>query len=242
MATNPCKAQPKIPDKTQWSSFLADIIPFVSSPNQDYRRAPDDVIIHYVKQAAQYFAQDSTLLRDKFCFDLECGVSEIPFIIPDDRELIHIHQLMISGEAASLCGNAGCLVKEAGCHGCGSSDTQYSVIGFRHDEGSHELKLPFTPASSVQNGFCATYSYTQKFENCSVPEAFQGLKWRRAIIAYTLKLLYGMKDMNWGDKAYFGKYEQDSAYWAAKGRAFASNQGVTQRQPISKRMADAFWS
>lgn len=242
MATNPCKASPKIPDNTQWSSFLADIIPFVSSPKQDYRRAPDDVIIHYVKQAAQYFAQDSMLLRDTFCFDLECGVNTIPFLIPEDRELIHIHKLMVSSVAVSACGNVGCLEKADDCNSCGSVDAEYSVIGFTHDQKNNELKLPFTPVSSAANGFCATYSYTKRFDHCSVPVEFQGQRWRRAIIAYALKLLYGMKDMDWSDKAYFAKYEQDSAHWSAKGRAFAANQGVTQRKRISKKMADAFWS
>ncbi len=242
MATNPCKASPKIPDNTQWSSFLADIIPFVSSPKQDYRRAPDDVIIHYVKRAAQYFAQDSTLLRDTFCFDLECGVNTIPFLIPEDRELIHIHKLMVSSAAVSACGNVGCLEKADDCNSCGSVDAEYSVIGFTHDQKNNELKLPFTPVSSAANGFCATYSYTKRFDNCSVPVEFQGQRWRRAIISYALKLLYGMKDMDWSDKAYFAKHEQESAHWAAKGRAFATNQGVTQRQRISKKMADAFWS
>lgn len=242
MATNPCKASPKIPDNTQWSSFLADIIPFVSSPKQDYRRAPDDVIIHYVKRAAQYFAQDSTLLRDTFCFDLECGVNTIPFLIPEDRELIHIHKLTVVSGATGFCGNTACLEKTDDCQLCGGSDAVYSVKGFTHDAKNNELKLPFTPSGSVVNGFCAIYSYTQRFDHCSVPVEFQGQRWRRAIIAYALKLLYGMKDMDWADKAYFGKYEQEAAHWAAKGRMFAANQGVTQRQRISKRMADSFWS
>lgn len=221
-----------------WSSFLPDIIPFVSSPKADYRRPPDNLIMHFARLAAQEFVQDAALLRDTYCFDIQCGVDEIPLVVPDGREIMHVHTLHVSSDAISMCGNH-CLVHDDSCRGCGESK-MVGVRGFEYDDG--ELKLPFKPTGDKQNGFCARYSYTLDFSTCQMPKLLCEQKWRRAIRAYTLKHLFSMDDMDWGDKAYYAKYETEAAKWAAKGRMFAANHGVTKRKRISPRMGDLFWS
>lgn len=239
--TNTSKgAKGAVLDPASWASFLPDIIPFVSSPKEDYRRPPDNLIVHFARLAAQEFLQDSTLLRDKFCFDLQCGVDTLPLPVPPERELLHVHSLSVSTEAVSLCGNR-CLEWDDGCGGCPMPETA-RVVGFEYDSFAGELRLPFAPTGDARNGFCASYSYTMDLGRCDVPELLQGQQWRRAVRAYTLKHLYAMDDMDWGDKAYFGKYEQEAAHWAAKGRMQAANNGVTRRKRLSPKTRNLFWS
>ncbi len=224
-----------------WASFLPDIIPFVSSPKADYRRPPDNLIMHFARLAAQEFVQDATLLRDTYCFDVQCGVDEVPLVIPEDRELLHVHTLSVSTDAISLCGNH-CLIPGNHCGYCVDDDKMVKVTGFEYDADLKEITLPFKPNGDKQNGFCARYSYTLDFATCEIPQMLCNQKWRRAIRAYTLKHLFSMDDMDWGDKAYYAKYETEAAKWAAKGRMVAANQGVTKRQRISPRMSHLFWS
>jgi len=239
-STSKTQASGAILDNASWASFLPDIIPFVSSPKADYRRPPDGLIVHFARLAAQEFLQDSGLLRDSFCFDLQCGVDVLPLPLPDGRELLKVHRLSVSTEAVSLCGNS-CLEWDDGCGGCEMPDTA-RVKGFDYDPTSNELHLPFKPAGDAVNGFCAQYSYTLDLSRCAAPDILQGQQWRRAVRAYTLKHLYSMDDMDWGDKAYFAKYEQEAAHWAAKGRMSAANHGVTSRKRISPRSRNLFWS
>ncbi len=237
--THKTQASGAVLDNASWASYLPDIIPFVSSPKSDYRRPPDSLIVHFARLAAQEFLQDSELLRDSFCFDLQCGVDALPLAVPADRELLKVHQLAVSTDAVRLCGN-NCLEWDDSCGGCEPETAR--VKGFEYDPVSHELRLPFKPSGDTRNGFCATYSYTLDLMRCAVPEILQGQQWRRAVRAYTLKHLFSMDDMDWGDKAYYAKYETEAAKWAAKGRMVAANQGVTKHQRISPRMSHLFWS
>ena len=196
-----------------WKTFLPDVLPFISSPAERFRRPPYNVAIHFLRLGAMDYLRESTLLRDKYCPDLQCGVTELPLFIPEGRELLQIHS-----------------VKDA------DTGEKYT---FTHEDSI--VTLTETPAEDVRRGACITYSYLLDLQGCEPPEILCKTEHRPAIRAYMLSLLLDASHMDWYDPRGAEKQRRLATSLAAKARSKAANKGGKSRKSFSAAMEGMFW-
>lgn len=206
-----------------WKELLPDVIPYVSSPEERFKRPPDNLVLHYLRNAARTFLLESTLLRGKFCPDLQCGVREVPLWLPEGRELLRVHKVLPQ-EIAYSCG---C---QAVAHRGGDA--------YEYDDGV--LTLDWEPLEDMRRGVCITYSYLIDVSDCEVPAELTSQRWRAAIVDFALAELLGMPNMDWHDKAASGFHLQKARHAAAKAKMHASSQGGRKRVKLSTAMERLF--
>ena len=206
-----------------WKDLLPDILPYVSSPDERFKRPPDNLIIHYLRNAARTFLRESTLLRGKFCPDLQCGVREVPLFLPEGRELLRIHKV----------------VPQAIAYSCGcAAIANHASDGYQYDDGV--LMLDWTPMEDIRRGVCITYSYLVDVDGCDIPAELTVQRWRDALTYYALAELLAMPSMDWHDKPTSGFYRQTAEHLAAKARMHAASQGGRKRTRLSTAMERLF--
>lgn len=153
-----------------WEDFTKWIIPYVSSPKDEFKRPPSDMIQCYVRRVAYDFATKTGVLRRKVYADQACGVGDYPVPCLEQEDILSYKSVRVNGQL---------LYPE-----------QYEI---KEDV----LYLINKPCDDLAGAICIEYSYAPCLDgSCEVPEDFCS-RYREAIISGTLAHLLGMPNMDW---------------------------------------------
>lgn len=205
-----------------WSDFIPDIIMNVSSPkpNSEFVRAPDSVIIHSLKRAAEDLLCESHLFRKTEPMYLQCGVDDYPIMGCD--EPAKVHKVWIKLDECS--------------EYCELED------GWSYQDNCVYIECNPIQEGGVRDGIMVEYSYAPDLTGCDVPEVLCDKKYRRALTDITLYYLHGMINQDWGNGNLMLFYETRKEYWFGKARKLARDRGPSEnRRSISEKANNAFW-
>jgi len=175
----------------EWRDFVGWIIPFVSSPKDEFHKPPSAVIESFVRRVAHDFAVKSGALRKKVYVDLACGVCDYPIPCLEQEDIISYKEVRLNGEV---------------------------LDGDFYDIQDDVLYLENKPVDDIIEGLCIEYSYAPCLhEVCVVPPELC-TRYREAITYGVLMHLFSMPHMDWSSaesaKTYTSLY--DSAISSAK--------------------------
>ena len=153
-----------------WTDFIKWVIPYVASPKDEFKRAPDAMIEQFVRRVAYDFAFDAGVLRDEFCQDVQCGVVDYPIQHAVCHEVVSIKAVILD-------------------------DIPLTKRDYYSE--NEIVYLNDAPIADLRNGLCIRYAFAPCMETeCAVPDVFCG-RYREAIIAGTIAKLLAMPSMDW---------------------------------------------
>ena len=209
---------------TSWESLIPDILPYVAGPDEGFKRPPDGLIIHTLRRSAEFFLRSSGLLRDTYCADVQCGVREVPFIVPEGRELLRIVSVKLAREASP-------------CVPCGVDNVVKGVF-----DGHEMYTLDHEPIWDQREGVCFEYTYTEDLSVCATPEWMEDARWRDTVVAITLMRMWEMVHMDWGDMRAAATQRLTVNKLLAYARGVATNHGARPSRPrVSAKLGGMFW-
>ena len=205
-------------------SLIPDVLPYVAGPEEEFKRPPEGLIIHTLRRSAEFFLRSTGLLRDTYCADVQCGVREVPFIIPPGRELLRVVSVKLARDLSP-------------CVLCPPDGTVTGTF-----DGHEMYTLDHEPLWDQQDGVCFEYTYTTDLSVCAAPEWMADARWRDTVVAITLMRMWEMVHMDWGDMRAAAAQRLVVNKLLAQARGFASNHGARPARPrVSAKLGGMFW-
>lgn len=153
-----------------WKDLVKWIMPYVTSPNDEFNGAPEPMVEAFVRRTANDFAHKSGVLVEKHYADIDCGVIDYPIALSRSTELVSIKRVSVN-------------------------EIPLDKSDYNVDDDM--LFLNNVPACDIKEGLCVEYTYAPCTEgSCSVPEGFC-TRYREAIIDGALHHLLSMPNMDW---------------------------------------------
>lgn len=153
-----------------WQDLVKWVMPYVTSPKDEFNGAPEPMVEAYIRRVANDFAHKTGVLRQKYYADIDCGVYDYPIDFTRSTELVSVKKVTVNERELDK--------------------SEY----FIEDD---KLLLAWKPNCDIREGLCVEYSYAPCTEgSCEVPEGFC-TRYREAIINGAISHLLDMPSMDW---------------------------------------------
>lgn len=188
-----------------WEDFNKWIIPYVSSPKDEFKRPPSGMIQSYVRKTAYEYASKTGVLRKEVYSDAACGVCDYPVPCLDEEDVLSYKSVRINGVLLD--------------------SSQYELK-------DDVLYLVNKPCEDSAGGICIEYSYAPCLDcACEVPPEFCS-RYREAIIAGTLANLLCMPSMDWFNAAAAKKYREEYESLLSSGKVDVRKRKSSRKRTI----------
>lgn len=195
MASCPC----------EWKDFTKWILPYVSSPSDEFKRPPKGVIESFIRRTAHDFAVKTGVLRKKVYYDISCGVIDYPIISVEAEDILSYKEVAINGDSLD--------------------SSQYEII-------DDVLFLEEIPSCDIVEGLCIEYSYAPCTDGiCDVPEDFC-TRYREAILSGTLMHLLSMPNMDWYSAGESQRYSSEYQNYISRAKRDIRKRKSSRRKNI----------
>lgn len=188
-----------------WQDFAKWIIPYVSSPKDEFKRPPTPMILSFVRRVAYDYARRTGVLRRTVCVDIDCGVCDYPVPCLDAGDILSYKVVRFNGVQLDT--------------------SSYEI---RDDV----LYLSQPPTADILDGLCIDYSYAPCIDGeCEIPPEFC-TRYRDAIIAGTLAHMLAMPNMDWFSSSMAELYRTQYEEFISSGKVDIRKRKSSRRKTI----------
>lgn len=196
-----------------WEDFLGYVVPLFTSPDTTVRHPPRNMLITYMKKAAEEIMFETKWWQDEYCGMLQCGVKELPLILPEYQKFIGVVKVKVQG-----CDNP------------------------KYTEGDCIVVLRDAPPYDIEDGYVITYAYSYILDDCFAPPEFcsTDTRFRELMLTIVQRDMYAMLGMPWGNATMY-QVKKREAEELTDGLRMDAKPKTNVRVRLSPHIRKVFW-